>query len=201
MAGFRGVAATGRSLEAFLNAAYAAESPTDGAQTHAVLIRTDDLDPKNAATLISPPALSILLYRVDFNKTTRAGWCSVGAVDGRTHLPVDLHFLLTAWATNADEEHLIIGRTMLTLEEIGAFSGPLLFPEGDWEPDESVQLFLEDMATDDLMRTFDSLPCGFRLSIPYLARVVVLSGEESEQPDVLSFVRGLRPKTQAGGGT
>ena len=38
-----------------------------------------------------------------------------------------------------------------------------------------MQLYLEDMATDDLMRTFDSLECDFRLSVPYIARVVVIA--------------------------
>lgn len=192
MAGFRGVAAVGRSVEAVLNAAYAVEEPTEGGQSRAVLIQTEDLE-FETNTRISRPAMSILLYRVDFNKTTRAAWSSVGSRDGRAHLPLDLHYLLTAWADNADEEHAIIGRTMQVLEEFGALSGPLLFPEGDWGPDETVQLYLEDMATDDLMRTFDSLPCKFHLSVPYIARVVVITGEGNPVPDVLSFIRGLRP--------
>jgi Pvc16 N-terminal domain len=197
MAGFRSVAAVGRSIEAVLNAAYTAEQPTDDTQTHAVLVQTEDLEPNAGNPLISRPALSILLYRVDFNKTTRAGWSSIGSRDGRAHLPLDLHYLLTAWATNADDEHRIIGRTMQVLEGLGALGGPLLFPEGAWAPDETVQLYLEDMATDDLMRTFDSLPCDFRLSIPYIARVVVMAGEGSPVPDVLTFVRGLRPDAGA----
>ena len=175
-----------------LNAAYAVGQPIDTDETRAVLIQTDDLD-FGADSKIVRPALSILLYRVDFNKTTRAGWSSIGSKDGRSHLPLDLHYLLTAWATNADHEHRIIGRSMQVLEELGALSGPLLHPEGDWLPDETVQLYLEDMATDDLMRTFDSLTCDFRLSIPYIARVVVVSSEGTPIPEVLTLVRGLRP--------
>jgi hypothetical protein len=192
VAGFRSVAAVGQSLEAVLNAAYTAGQPIDDEATRAVLIQTDDLDLDQESAIVRP-ALSILLYRVDFNKTTRAGWSSVGSMDGRAHLPLDLHYLLTAWATNAEHEHRIIGRTLQVLEELGALSGPLLHPDGDWSPGESVQLCLEDMATDDLMRTFDSLTCDFRLSIPYLARVVVVSGEGTPIPEVLTFVRGLRP--------
>ncbi len=96
MAGFRGVAAVGKSLEGLLNGAFADLQPIGAATpTRAVLVRTDDLD-LAAGTLIVFPALSILLYRVDFNKTMRASWSALGSVDGLSHLPLDLHFLLTA---------------------------------------------------------------------------------------------------------
>src|SRR5271165_5068393 len=154
VAGFRSVGAAGKSIEAVLNVAFADDPPVASHATHAVLIRTDDLD-LSAGSLISPtPALSILLYRVDFNKTMRPAWSSLGSIDGHCHLPLDLHFLLTAWADNAEDEHQIIGRALQCLETVGALSGPLLYPTGDWEPGEAVQLYLEDMATDDLMRTF-----------------------------------------------
>jgi hypothetical protein len=115
-------------------------------------------------------------------------------------LPIDLHYLFTAWADNADHEHRLIGRAMQILEELGSLSGPLLHPDGDWSADEAVQLYLEDIATDDLMRTFESLACDFRLSIPYIARVVVVSTPAGQaQPDVLTYVRGIRPDLGSNG--
>ena len=175
-----------------LNAAYAAEEPIDTGPTRARLIRTEDLDA--TTTSLVRPALSIFLYRVDFNKTMRASWSAIGNADGRAHLPLDLHYLLTAWADNAEHEHRVIGRTMQALEQLGALSGPLLYPDGEWLPGESVQLCLEDMATDDLMRTFDSLMAGFRLSIPYIARVVVVSSDEIiTNPAVSTSIVGIRP--------
>jgi Pvc16 N-terminal domain len=197
MAGFGSIAAVGKSIEMVLNAAYAASEPVDTAQTRAVLIQTDDLE-VTASTIVRP-GLSILLYRVDFNKTMRASWSATGQVEGRAHLPLDLHYLLTAWADNAEHEHRIIGRSMQVLERLGALHGTQLYPDGGWLPDESVQLYLEDMGTDDLMRTFDSLRCDFRLSIPYIARVVVVSSEPGEPlPDVVTDVRGIRPGVPAG---
>jgi hypothetical protein len=35
-----------------------------------------------------------------------------------------------------------------------------------------VQLVLEEISTEAIMRTFDSLPTDYRLSIPYIARMV-----------------------------
>jgi hypothetical protein len=205
MAGFRSIGAVGKSIESFLNVAFSDDPPVASHATQAVLIRTDDLD-LSPGTLISPtPALSILLYRVDFNKTMRPSWSSLGNVDGQSHLPLDLHFLLTAWADNAEDEQQIIGRAMQSLETVGALSGPLLYPTGEWETGEAVQLYLEDMATDDLMRTFDSLQCDFRLSVPYIARIVMISGsivpgaaERAEpvdvpSPDVTTLVAGVLP--------
>ncbi len=94
VADFRSIAAVGKSLESLLTARFAVEQPIDGKVASAKLIQTDDLDDAEAKLAI--PVISILLYRVDFNKTMRASWSAVGAVDGRAHLPVDLHYLFTA---------------------------------------------------------------------------------------------------------
>jgi hypothetical protein len=207
MAGFRSAGAVGKSIEAVLNVAFADDPPVATHATHAVLIRTDDLDLAAGSIIAPTPALSILLYRVDFNKTMRPSWSSLGSIDGHSHLPLDLHFLLTAWADNAEDEHQIIGKTMQTLETLGALSGPLLYPSGEWEPGEAVQLYLEDMATDDLMRTFDSLKCDFRLSVPYIARIVMITGSilppagagnaepvDVPPPDATRVVTGATPR-------
>lgn len=198
VAGFGSIAAVGKSLEMVLNARFAAVEPIVSENAHAQLIQTEDLDP--GSHFLIRPTMSILLYRVDFNKTMRASWSAVGATDGRAHLPVDLHYLLTAWADNADHEHRLIGRTLEIFEELGSLSGPLLHPDGNWSVGEAVQLYLEDVATDDLMRTFESLACDFRLSIPYIARVVVVSTPSGDAlPDVLTQVRGMRPDPGSGG--
>lgn len=192
VAGFGSIAAVGKSLEMVLNAGFSLVPPIDSQNSKAQLIQTEDLDP--ASPTLVRPTVSILLYRVDFNKTMRASWSAAGAVDGNAHLPVDLHYLLTAWADNADHEHRLIGRTMQIFEELGSLSGTLLHPDGGWSVNEAVQLCLEDVGTDNLMRTFESLVCDFRLSIPYIARVVIVSTSAgSAQPDVLTYVRSIRP--------
>ncbi|GAA0451763.1 DUF4255 domain-containing protein [Streptomyces stramineus] len=190
MAGFGGVSATGRSLERLLNLAFASGQPVAEAQTKAVLVRTDDLDPAQSSAL-QFPALSLLLYRVDFDKSTRASWSARAAEDGRSYLPLNLHYLLTAWADNAEHEHRIVGRTVQVLENVPVLSGPLLDPSGEWEADEGVQLVQEDLPTDDLMRMFEALSTGFRLSVPYLARVVVVAEPEPlPSADVLTVMTG-----------
>jgi len=104
MAGFDGIASVGRSIELVLNTGYQAVEPVPEEKTEAMLVRTEDIDLPSVALR---PGLSILLYRVDFDKTMRASWAAVSSEDGRAHLPLDLHYLLTAWGDNAEHVFLV----------------------------------------------------------------------------------------------
>jgi hypothetical protein len=195
MADFAAIAATLKSIERLLNAAFQDEQPVPNEKTHAVLVRTNDFTDALLPTNVGTPALSIFLYRVDFNKTMRAAWSAVGAQDGFGHLALDLHLMLTAWAENAEFEYRIIGKAMQCIESTPILSGPLLELSTDWAPNESVQLVLEDISTEAVMRTFDSLPTDYRLSIPYIARIVRVDSRVPVQlPPVTTLVTGLVPE-------
>lgn len=183
MASFAAIAATGKSLERFLNHAFEQAEPVPNKKTKAVLIRTDDFDLTGANTVLTMPALSIFFYRVDFNKTMRAAWSAVGSQDGRARLALDLHFLVTPWADNAEFELRILGRAMQSLETTPFLGGPLLDPSGEWAPHESIQVVMEEISTEAVMRTFDSLPVDYRLSVPYIARVVRVEAQTA-RPDL-----------------
>lgn len=183
MAGFTAIAAIGKSLERLLDQAFQLRPPVPGKTSKAVLIRTEDLSDKGGQTPVGEHGLSILLYRVDFNRTMRAAWSARSADDGRGHLALDLHYLLTPWADNAEHQHMIIGRAMQVLEAMPVLSGPLLYEpklpntpkyagESRHSAIDSVQVLLEEISTEALMRTFDSLPGDYHLSVPYVARVV-----------------------------
>jgi hypothetical protein len=196
LATFECIAATARSLVRLVNAGFDELNPLpDGSPTpRAVLIRTDDLEtPDDEVGGILSPGLSVLLYRVEVNKTMRAGWSAAGSHNGRAHLPLDLHFLVTPWATNADYELRILGRTMQYLESHPSLSGPLLDGAG-WAAADSVQLVLDEVSTETVMRTFDSLPHDYKLSITYVARVVRLDSlHAAPPPEVEEVVRGITP--------
>ena len=198
MAGFRSISAAGRSIQRLLSLRFADEEPVPGSSTGVAIVRTEDLDPVNFTGLFSRPVLTLLMYRVDFNKTMRAAWSGVGLNDGRSHLALDLHFLLTAWADNAESEHLVLGRAMQAIEDTPILAGPLLMQATDWAPNESLQLVLEDIDTESLMRIFDSLPTDYRLSVPYVARVTRIDGQRrpvgQRDPDVVTAALGARPQ-------
>ncbi len=199
MADFLSLAATARSLEKLLNHAFDVDEPLGvGTQTKAVLVRTEDLDPSGGVGVITAPALSIFVYRVDFNRTMRAAWSAVGNQEGRAHLPLDLYLLLTPWAENADFELRILGKAMECLDATPILTGPLLDPLGNWAPGDAVQICLADLTTEDLMRTFDSLPVDYNLSVLYVARVITLSERvASPDPNVLTLATGTKPGVAA----
>lgn len=193
MAGFAGIAAVGKSIEMLLNACFEEHPPAPNKKTKALLVRTSDFE--EGAT-IGSPALSVFLYRVDFNKTMRAAWSATSGQDGRSHLGLDLHYLLTPWGTDAEEEHRILGAAMQCLETTPILSGPLLHSSGAFDAGESVQLLLEEISTEAVMRTFDSLPTDYRLSVPYIARVLRLDGRvAAPEGPVVSAIIGATPTT------
>jgi hypothetical protein len=181
MADFAAIAATGRSIERLLNHCFQEEEPLEGRRTRAILVRTDDFE-RDAAT-ITAPALSIFPYRVDFNKTMRAAWSAVASQNGRAHLALDLHFLITPWAENAEFELRILGKAMQCLETTPVLSGPLLHPSTNWAPNENLQVVMEEISTEAVMRTFDSLPTDYRLSVPYIARAIRIDSRVA-QPEI-----------------
>jgi hypothetical protein len=67
----------------------------------------------------------------------RAAWSGVGHRDGRSHLPLDLHFLVTAWAGNPEHEQVLLGRTLQVFEMLPILSGPLLLCHGEWAAGEA----------------------------------------------------------------
>ena len=191
MADFTGIAAAASSIERYLRLCFKEKQPVPDTNTGVVLVRTEDLD-KSSSSFPSYPSLSLFLYRVDSNKTMRSAWAAMGHRDGEAHLPLDLHFLLTPWADNAEYEYRILGRTIQCIENTPILSGPLLDPMSDWAAHEAVQLCLEELSTEDVMRIFDSLPVDYKLSVPYLARIVVLdSGETYTDPQVTAAVSGI----------
>jgi len=196
MADFGAIASVSKSIERFLSACFTdplAPVPVENATTRAVLARTEDFR-DNGVGVLAPPCLSIFLYRIDYNKTMRAAWSGVGSLDGRGHLPLDLHYMLTPWARDPELEHRIIGRAMQCIEATPILTGPLLTPAGSWAPGEGVQLLLDDVPTEWVMRTFDSLPVDFKLSVPYVARITRIDSRRVfASPDVTTVVAGLVP--------
>jgi len=196
LAGFAGIAAAGKSIEMLLTAGFEELQPVTGSNTKAVLVNTVDFESGNVSNNIGSPALSIFLYRVDFNKVMRAALSATSAQDGRSHLGLDLHYLITPWAGNAEDEHRVLGRAMQTLESTPILSGPLLHSSGQWDGSESIQIVLEEVSTEAVMRTFDSLPTDYRLSVPYIARIMRLDGlVAAPQGPVITAIMGAVPTT------
>jgi hypothetical protein len=209
MSGLAAIAATSLSLQRLLTAAFADRSPlVNTASSAPVAVSVEVVTTTRLGELGKGepplPLVSLLLYRIDVDKAMRAAWSAVGAGEGRGRLALNLHYLLTGWGANATDEQRILGRSMQALESVPVLTGPLLLApaglpadEPDWEPLESIHLGIEDLSTEALMRIFDTLPIDYRLSVPYVARVVRLDARRpAPQPPVTDALLHLHRAVQ-----
>jgi hypothetical protein len=179
VAGFRALAATGRSIVNLLNRRFEERLPGPG-QPKAVLAGTVDFDEVNSSptAVIQYPALSVYCYRVSVDRETRPGWSSVAYFDGVPRLPLRMHLLIAAWDTTVESELELLGLTAEILETEPILTGPLLHSSGEWEPGDAVQVIADDLALDSMSEAFQALTTDYRLSLPYLARVIRLNGKK-----------------------
>ncbi len=192
------IESVGLSIARCLDLCFEQHQILDESTPKAVLLRTEDFSKELRNPDISTPMVSLFLYRVDVNRCLRPGWSSVAHQDGDVHLPLDLHFLLTPWGNNAEDEYRLLGHSMTCLERIPILSGPLLNPRGNWQPHEAIQLTIPEITTEDLMRTFDSLPADYKLSVPYLARVVRIDARDTDRDvPVHHLLTGIKPELDA----
>lgn len=176
MAGYRALAAVGRSVVTLLNRRIAEELPNTR-RPEAVLAGAVDFDQVNTPNaVIRQPAVSVYCYRLSVDRETRPGWSAVAAEDGTARLPLRMHLLLAAWDQFAESELEWLGLAARILESESILTGPLLHPSGEWEPGDMVQVVQDDLALDSVSEAFQALTTKYRLCLPYLARVVRIDG-------------------------
>lgn len=200
MANFQSVASAALSVQRLLEAWFAQDPPVSGATAKAVLVTTSDWEPDIIAAAggrVPACGVSIFPYRLDLNRVMRPAWAAVGSKDGRGHLPLDMHFLITPWGALPEDELRVLGSAMECLEAVPILSGPLLEGSGGWQPGDAVQVVLGDITTEEIMRTFDSLPHDYKLSVPYIARVVRIDTAAQPQIDAMKAVARLYPAIPA----
>lgn len=139
--------------------------------------------------------VSLFLYRVSVNSVQRTPPSRPGAQgQARRHaLPVDLHLLLTPWATDASLQHAMLGWMLRTLESTPILTSGLLntATSGVFAPDETVELIPSALSNEELFRIWDVLGQEFHISMPYLARVIRLDSEVEEPAGSPVLVRDL----------
>lgn len=176
MAGYRALAAVGRSLVALLEQRFIDEIPT-GRRPRPVLIGTADLDRVNTpGSVISFPSVAVYCYRLSVDRETRPKWSAVASQDGVPRLPLRMHLLVTAFDEFVESELEWLGLAARVLESESILTGALLDSIGEWEPGEAIQVVPDDMALESMSEAFQALTADFRLYLLYQARVVVIGG-------------------------
>ena len=184
MAGYQALAAAGQSIVALLNRRFH-ELP-EAVGVDAFLASTNEFKTMktNTGQLIHQPAVSVYCYKICVDKETRPAMSGARQYDGIPRLPLRIHFLVAAWASNVTEELKWLGLAMQVLDSESILTGPLLDTSGGWSTGDVVQIVADDLALDTISEAFQALSTDFRLSLPYIARVVFIEGrhQPTEEP-------------------
>jgi hypothetical protein len=140
----------------------------------------------STANFLTPmeAGISLFLYRILPNGTFRTPPGRIGPNGERydTKLPLDLHFLLTAWAKEASLQQALLGWMMRILEDTPILPYGLLERSlaGVFQPDEAVEIVLAELNTEDLLHIWETLPhANYQLSVAYMARNVRLESSRA----------------------
>ena len=195
VAGYQALAAAGVSIVELLNRHFG-DFP-EAAGVTAFLASSNELKTlkTNTGQTIQKPAVSVYVYRVSVDKETRPGWSAVASVDGVPRLPLRAHLLLAAWADNALEELRWLGLAADILESHPILTGLQLLPISQagglmspWQPGDAVQVVTDDLALESMSEAFQALTTEFRLTLPFIARVICLDGPQAAGGEQVSLV-------------
>lgn len=141
------------------------------------LLSSGELD----KTAVDDTTVTLFLYRVTMNEHLRNLSQRANFLPGRAPLALDLHYLLTVWAGSALAEQAILAWAMRQLHNHPVLDISSLSAEAEWKSGDIVQLIPIDLTTDDMMRIWDALDAPYRLSVPYVARVVRIDPDSSPE--------------------
>ncbi|NJN81276.1 MAG: DUF4255 domain-containing protein [Caldilineaceae bacterium] len=122
--------------------------------------------------------LSLYLHRVTLNEHMRNQQRTNGNLQGRTILSLDLHFLLSVWTTSVLAEHTLMSWAMRQIHLHPALNASTLSPDAAWDAHDIVQIAPAELSNEELVRIWDRLKPSYRLSTPYLARVVRIAPDD-----------------------
>jgi hypothetical protein len=176
MADYRAVAAVSEAIIGLLESHYS-PADFDGNQLQfEVYLAKDFAQPMNAG-------VSLFLYRIYVNGVHRSpnGRVDVTGRRQRAQLPLDLHFLLTAWAQDASLQHTIAGWMMRVLEDTPSLPPGLLNQRvpNAFHPDETVEIGVTELVTEELFRIWEVIVNNaYQISVPYVARTVKIESSQ-----------------------
>lgn len=132
--------------------------------------------------------LSVWPHRVTVNEQLRNQLPQPLGVPGRRNRPLglDVHLLLTVWSSSAATELCVLAWVMRELHRLPVMDASALSALGGWRADEVVQLVPAEMSVEDMMRLWEAIVPAYRISTPYVARIVSLDLEEDDAGPVLA---------------
>ena len=171
MATYPAIAATSEAMVGLLESA-AADSEFAG--TEFELYQAKDLQQPMAS------GVSVYLYRVAVGTTPR-NLRPRTDLEGRRYrpsVPLDLHYLVTAWAGDAVRQQRLLGWCARALEDAPVLPAGLLNhygPEADvFEAAETVELVAQALSQQELSDIWEVAQKNRQPSLPYVARMIAI---------------------------
>jgi hypothetical protein len=128
--------------------------------------------------------ISLYLYRVTFSEIQRNLRQPRGNPEGRFRpsLPLDLHYLITAWAASGAQQQRLLGWCLRVLEDTPEIPAAVInhydLPDKNaFKEGESVALTFNPLSIQDMTNVLDPLKPNAHVSVPYLARIVYLDSD------------------------
>jgi hypothetical protein len=167
MANLFGIHSVGDSIVMFLRNTYPEPLRTEH-PCEFRLLSSGELD--NSEDLGT--AVTLYMYRAVIDEHLR-NHPDARKPDGTPYpLSLCLYYIFIIWADTPLAEQTITAWVMSQLHQYPILDSSTLSTSADWEDDEQIFIVPIDMSNEDLMRLWDAVTPGYRLSLPYLARVV-----------------------------
>lgn len=133
--------------------------------------------------------ISIFLYRATVSTARRNLPPKIGS-DGRKYrppLPLDLHYMITAWAKKPETQQILLAWSMRALDDTPTLSSGYLNnfdPEDEpFGPEETVDLVYEPVSIQDMLAIWEVGKPNIQPSATYVARVVPIDSRV-QMPDL-----------------
>ncbi len=131
--------------------------------------------------------VSVFLYRIYQNGSSRtpSGRLLPDGSRQSTKLPLDIHFLLTAWAKKASLQHQIAGWMMRVMEDNPTLPASLLnaYRPDVFRRDEAVEIGLTELSVEDMFHVWEvMINHVYQLSVPYQARMLEIESAVATVP-------------------
>jgi hypothetical protein len=181
MATYEAIAATCEAVVRLLRSNYDAANFNGALLDFQVYVANDFTTPMEEG-------VSVFLYRIYQNGTNRtpAGRLLPNGARQATKLPLDLHFLLTAWAKKASLQNAIAGWMMRVMEDNATLPSSMLnaYQPNVFRPDEGVDLTFTELSVEDMFRVWETMiGHTYQLSVPYQARMIEIESLEVIAPE------------------
>jgi hypothetical protein len=147
---------------------------------------------------------SLMLYRATVNSVARNQPPRRGrdGIKRRPSLPVDLHFMLTPWALEAERQLRLLGWVMRFAQDNAILPAAVLNQSltrrerPAFDPDEGVELFADAPVLADYLGLWDKFKSRWQTSLTYGVRTVLIESEIPIREEALVQTRILRHGTE-----